>query len=229
MQRLVVLFIFIASVVSMNAQDLLPSVNPTMTYVNEDGQEVTETQYDGSAPLAVTFHANPENVGGYTPLYEWRFTKNGEASPFLIRYDEDTEFNFNESGTFSVELLTSFVQGTDTLSYSMDSPFTLTISESKLEVPNAFSPNDDGVNDIFKVKEGYKSIISFKAMIFDRWGKRLYEWTDLAGGWDGTSGGSKVPDGSYYLNIQARGADGKKYNIKKVITLLRGYTEKGTN
>lgn len=229
MQRLVVLFIFIASVVSMNAQDLLPSVNPTMTYVNEDGQEVTETQYDGSAPLAVTFHANPENVGGYTPLYEWRFTKNGEASPFLIRYDEDTEFNFNESGTFSVELLTSFVQGTDTLSYSMDSPFTLTISESKLEVPNAFSPNDDGVNDIFKVKEGYKSIISFKALIFDRWGKRLYEWTDLAGGWDGTSGGSKVPDGSYYLNIQARGADGKKYNIKKVITLLRGYTEKGTN
>ena len=229
MQRLVVLFIFIASVVSMNAQDLLPSVNPTMTYVNEDGQEVTETQYDGSAPLAVTFHANPENVGGYTPLYEWRFTKNGEASPFLIRYDEDTEFNFNESGTFSVELLTSFVQGTDTLSYSMDSPFTLTISESKLEVPNAFSPNDDGVNDIFKVKEGYKSIISFKAMIFDRWGKKLYEWTDLAGGWDGTSGGSKVPDGSYYLNIQARGADGKKYNIKKVITLLRGYTEKGTN
>lgn len=213
----------------MNAQDLLPSVNPTMTYVNEDGQEVTETQYDGSAPLAVTFHANPENVGGYTPLYEWRFTKSGEASPFLIRYDEDTEFNFNESGTFSVELLTSFVQGTDTLSYSMDSPFTLTISESKLEVPNAFSPNDDGVNDIFKVKEGYKSIISFKAMIFDRWGKKLYEWTDLAGGWDGTSGGSKVPDGSYYLNIQARGADGKKYNIKKVITLLRGYTEKGTN
>lgn len=213
----------------MNAQDLLPSVNPTMTYVNEDGQEVTETQYDGSAPLAVTFHANPENVGGYTPLYEWRFTKNGEASPFLIRYDEDTEFNFNESGTFSVELLTSFVQGTDTLSYSMDSPFTLTISESKLEVPNAFSPNDDGVNDIFKVKEGYKSIISFKAMIFDRWGKKLYEWTDLVGGWDGTSGGSKVPDGSYYLNIQARGADGKKYNIKKVITLLRGYTEKGTN
>lgn len=229
MQRIAVLFIFIASVMAMKAQETLPSVNPTMTYINEDGQEVSDTQYDGSAPLAATFRANPENIGSYTPLYEWRFTKNGETSPFLIRYDEDNEYTFNESGSFIVELRTSFVQGTDTISYSMDSPFTLTISESKLEVPNAFSPNDDGVNDVFKVKEGYKSIISFKAMVFDRWGKKLYEWTDLAGGWDGTSGGKRVPDGGYYLNIQARGADGKKYNIKKVINLLRGYSETSTN
>ena len=37
-----------------------------------------------------------------------------------------------------------------------------------------------------------------------------------------------MPDGGYYLNIQARGADGKHYNIKKVINVLRGYTESGT-
>lgn len=229
MQRITLVLIFIATLLSLNAQTPLPSVNPTMTYINEDGQETTETQYDGSAPLTASFRACPENTGDYTPLYEWRFTKNGGQAPFLVRYDEDTNFTFSESGTFAVELRVSFVQGTDTISYSMDTPFTLTFSESKLEVPNAFSPNDDGVNDIFKVKEDYKSIISFKAMVFDRWGKKLYEWTDLAGGWDGTSGGSKMPDGAYYLNIQAKGADGKKYNIKKVITLLRGYTEKGTN
>lgn len=225
MQRIAIFVAFILCCLWAKAQDELPTVNPTMTYIDEDGQEANETQYDGSAPLLATFKANPENIGSYTPLYEWRFTRNSETSPFLIRYDEDNEYSFNESGSFTVELRVSFVQGTDTIAYNMDAPFTLTISESKLEVPNAFSPNDDGVNDVFKVKEGYQSIISFKAMIFDRWGKKLYEWTELDGGWDGTSGGRKLPDGGYYLNIQARGADGKKYNIKKVITLLRGYTE----
>lgn len=203
----------------------LPTANPTMTYVAEDGSETTDAQYDGSAPLEATFRANPEDIGGYSPHYEWRFTKSGESDPFLVRYDEDTPYTFTESGSYSIELIVSFIQGTDTLVYEMDSPFTVTLSESKLEVPNAFTPNGDGINDVFKVKEGYQSILSFKAAVFDRWGKKLYEWSDLAGGWDGTSGGRNVPDGAYYLNIEARGADGKKYRIKKVINLLRGFTE----
>ena len=225
MQKIITLLFSITCFLGIRAQEQLPSVSPIMTYVNDDGQEVDETQYDGSAPLVATFSAKPENIGAYTPLYEWRFSKGGEANPFLVRYDESTTYTFNVSGSFSVELRVSFVQGTDTIAYNMDEPFMITISESKLEVPNAFSPNDDGVNDVFKVKDGYQSIISFKAMIFDRWGKKLYEWTDLDGGWDGTTNGHKVPDGGYYLNIQAKGADGKKYNIKKVISLLRGYTE----
>lgn len=207
------------------AQDDSPTANPEMTYIDADGSVVNDTQYDGSAPLAVTFTANPEHVGSYTPLYEWRFTKMGESSPFLVRNDENTEYTFRESGSFTVELLISFVQGRDTVEYKMDEAFTLTFSESKLEVPNAFTPNGDGINDVFQVKEGYKSIVSFKAQVFSRWGKKLYEWNTPEGGWDGKSGGKDVPDGAYYLNLQARGADGRKYNIKKVINLLRGYSE----
>lgn len=207
------------------AQESIPSANPTMTYVDEDGMEVEDTQYDGSAPFSATFKAQPENIGSYTPLYEWRFTKSGEESPFLVRYDEDTEYTFNESGSYSIELYISFVIGTDTIAYEMDEPFSVTISESKLEVPNAFTPNGDGVNDVFRVKEGYQSIVSFKAQIFSRWGKLLFEWNDPSEGWDGCSGGNNVPDGAYYLRIEARGADGRNYHIKKVINLLRGYTE----
>lgn len=206
------------------ADNELPTAAPTMTYTNEDGQEVNDTQYDGSAPFKATFKACPQNVGDYTPLYEWRFTRSGSTEPFLVRYDEDTSYDFCESGSFSIELRVSFVNGTDTIAYNMDEPFAVTISESKLEVPNAFTPNGDGVNDVFRVKEGYQSIVSFKAMIFDRWGKKLYEWTDPAGGWDGHN----AADGAYYLNIQARGADGRKYNIKKTINLIRKYTENGS-
>ena len=230
MQRFIsFLLTLVCGIITIAAQsDDLPTANPVMTYTDDDGQEVSETQYDGSAPFKATFKACPEHTGNYTPLYEWRFTRSGETSPFLVRYDQDTEYEFLQSGTFSVELCVSFVQGTDTIAYEMDEPFSIAISESKLEVPNAFTPNGDGVNDVFRVKEGYKSIVSFKAMVFDRWGKKLYEWTDPAGGWDGRSAGHAVPDGGYYLNIQARGADGKHYNIKKVINVLRGYTESGT-
>ena len=230
MQRFISLLLtLVCGIITIAAQsDDLPTANPVMTYTDDDGQEVSETQYDGSAPFKATFKACPEHTGNYTPLYEWRFTRSGETAPFLVRYDQDTECEFLQSGTFSVELRVSFVQGTDTIAYEMDEPFSIAISESKLEVPNAFTPNGDGVNDVFRVKEGYKSIVSFKAMVFDRWGKKLYEWTDPAGGWDGRSAGHAVPDGGYYLNIQARGADGKHYNIKKVINVLRGYTESGT-
>lgn len=230
MQRFISLLLtLVCGIITIAAQsDDLPTANPVMTYTDDDGQEVSETQYDGSAPFKATFKACPEHMGNYTPLYEWRFTRSGETAPFLVRYDQDTEYEFLQSGTFSVELRVSFVQGTDTIAYEMDEPFSVAISESKLEVPNAFTPNGDGVNDVFRVKEGYKSIVSFKAMVFDRWGKKLYEWTDPAGGWDGRSAGHAVPDGGYYLNIQARGADGKHYNIKKVINVLRGYTESGT-
>ena len=64
--------------------------------------------------------------------------------------------------------------------------------------------------------------------MFNRNGKKLYEWTDPAGGWDGKCGGKEAPDGGYYLYVQAQGADGKKYEYKKVINVLRGYTESST-
>jgi len=94
-----------------------------------------------------------------------------------------------------------------------------------LEFPNAFSPNGDGKNDIYKAKEGYRSIVEFHGYIFNRWGQKLYEWTDPAGGWDGTFKGSDVKQGVYFALIKAKGADGHEYNIKKDVNLLRGYTE----
>lgn len=221
-----IIFILTAFVafLSLSAQ----TAAPTMTIVTADGTESEETAYEGSAPLKAHFKANPQDVGDYTPLYEWRIRRTADTSPFLIRYDEDIDYEFTESGAFVIELNISFVHGTDTLEFVMDSPFTVNVSESQLEFPNAFSPNGDGINDIFKAKEGYKSIVSFEAAVFSRWGKKLYEWRDLDGGWDGRSGGHDVPDGAYYLVVKARGADGRNYNIKKVINILRGYTEEGT-
>ena len=128
------------------AQSAYPSAMPTMTITAADGEESEETEYEGTAPIKALLRAHPENVGSYTPYYEWRFSRQGEEKPFLTRYEEETTYEFRESGAFLVELYISFVEGTDTIEYEMDSPFMVNISESKLEVPNAFTPNGDGVN-----------------------------------------------------------------------------------
>ena len=56
-----------------------------------------------------------------------------------------------------------------------------TVLTSTLVVPNAFSPNHDQINDVFKVKS-YQNIVEFHAYIFNRWGQKLYEWTNIEGG-----------------------------------------------
>jgi gliding motility-associated-like protein len=106
-------------------------------------------------------------------------------------------------------------------SLTSDSTVVLT---SSLVIPNAFSPNHDEINEVFKVKS-YQNIVEFHAYIFNRWGQKLYEWTDLEGGWDGTYQGKDVKQGTYFVLVKAKGADGQTYNIRKDVNLLRGFTE----
>ena len=98
---------------------------------------------------------------------------------------------------------------------------------SILVMPNTFTPNNDQINDVYKVKS-YQNIVEFHAYIFNRWGQKLYEWTDPADGWDGTYHGKDVKDGVYFVLVKAKGADGRTYNIRRDVNLLRGYTERTT-
>lgn len=206
----------------------IPGANPVMTVITDEGEQ-EETSYEGSAPVEIRFEARPENLGSYTAYYEWRFyTQGNKSSPYIIRYDENTAYTFMTSGQTFIDLLITFVDGKDTINYEMDEPFVVSVSESKLEMPNAFSPNGDGINDVYKAKDGWQSIVSFKAAIFTRWGKKLYEWNDPDGGWDGKVNGHVVPDGAYYCVVQAKGADGKNYSIKKTVSVLTTYDEQST-
>jgi len=216
----------------MMAQQEMPFISPTATFINSAGEEEESTSYSGSAPVKAIFRANPSNIGSYYPYYEWRFYKEGEGSiegekePYLIRYEEETEYTFKEAGSHRVACYASFVNGVDTIAYDDVESFTISISESKLEMPNAFSPNGDDINDTYKVKE-YQSLIEFHAYIFNRWGQKLYEWDNpAADGWDGKYHGRDVKQGVYYCLVKAKGADGRKFTIRKDVNLLRGYTEK---
>lgn len=206
------------------------SVNPTATYKDAEGEEqelAMGDSYSGSAPIEVTFKANAQ-TNGYTGYYEWRFfSESNQETPYLIRYEEETSYTFTTAGSHRVQLYAKFTNGTDVVEFSTEdlSPFTIGVSESKLEMPNAFSPNGDGINDVYRAKSGYQSIVEFNAYIFNRWGTKLYEWHDPAGGWDGTHNGRPVAQGVYFCLVKAKGADGREFTFKKDVNLLRGYTE----
>jgi gliding motility-associated-like protein len=227
---------FIISMFLLATNGFGQAVNPLAYYNDRDGNALEGTSIDdGEAPLNVRFRPNPSNMGEWIPSYEWHFiqTKSAESQTpkkLFVRYDEEVEYTFNESGTYNVYLKT-FLKKTDSTTGTEDTAeldsvtLTITIAESKLEFPNAFSPNDDGINDVYGAKKDYKSIVSFRAIILNRWGQKLYEWNDPAGGWDGTYNGNDVKQGVYYVFVQAKGADGKDYKIRKDVNLLRGYTE----
>lgn len=209
------------------AQDEIPSISPIGVLTST---EEIITDYSGDAPLEVLFKPEEENVGSCTEYYEWRFYKSGGSpeEPYLIRHEKETTYTFTEAGSHCVALYAVFTQGNDTIArytkeYWADAtPITIIVSDSKLEMPNAFSPNGDGVNDIYKAKEGYRSIVSFKATIYNRWGQKLYSWDNVEGGWDGTFHGSVVKDGVYFVSVEARGADGRVYKIKRDVNVLKG-------
>ena len=205
------------------------TVDPQAYFIDEDGyDQVTRSIDNAQAPLSVTFRANPSEMGSFLPSYEWHFRKvnKGETTPreLFVRYEEETQFTFVESGSYDIVLKTILDQEGNELDSVVIS---VSIDESKLEFPNAFSPNGDGVNDTYHAKKGWRSIVKFHAIIVNRWGQKLYEWYDPAGEWDGTHNGHPVKDGVYFVQVIAKGADGKDYHIRKDVNLLRGYTEGG--
>ena len=188
-------------------------VVPETPYQMEAGDE-----YTGSAPLEFQFSANMDEPNPAL-RYEWNFSEDPDYSNiFLTRFDEETVYTFDRSGRFYVRL-----QVTDTENEVTDvsESFIIQIAESELKIPNAFSPNDDGINDVFKVT--YKSLVKFEATVFNRWGQKLYHWgmNNIEEGWDGTAHGRQVPDGVYFIMVKAVGSDGVVYNHKGDINILR--------
>lgn len=217
--------ILILSLITLLSEAAWADFNPTAYYTVDDvDMEATDVINDAQAPLTVTFKANPSNLDDTTPSYEWRFTKEGSKDPFIVRYEEETRFEFTESGSTNVALYVAYNDSTEA---ELISTIRVTVSASLLEMPNAFSPNGDGINDIYKAKSTHKSIIDFHAYIFNRWGQKLYEWTNIDEGWDGTYGGKPVGAGVYFVLVKAKGADGTEYNIKRDVNLMRDYTEGG--
>jgi gliding motility-associated-like protein len=90
---------------------------------------------------------------------------------------------------------------------------------SSLNVPNAFTPNDDGFNDVFKLYGKDLQFLNYS--IYSQWGELLFNGNALNDFWDGTFKGKPVSSGSYVLQITAAGKDGQRFDELKKISLIR--------
>jgi len=90
----------------------------------------------------------------------------------------------------------------------------------RLFIPSAFTPNDDGRNDVFLVKGS--AVATFAMYIYDRWGNEIFSTFSLENGWDGKVNGKPAPTGVYVYTIIATGFDTNEVlNERGSITLIR--------
>lgn len=86
-------------------------------------------------------------------------------------------------------------------------------------IPNAFSPNNDGLNDVLRV---YSNVIrDMRFTIFNQWGEKIFESTNQATGWDGTHRGKAQPSGVYIYVCDITLRTGERIQRKGSINLVR--------
>lgn len=230
------LVMFAAS--AQSAPDWYPKADEAVaTYINHEGEEEEiEVGATYDAPLTVTFIANPIDTTGFSVLYEWEIiqVKDGVEKLLAKRNEETTTFTFTEGGvdvTYRVVLYFTYSYREGNITGEGESePITFSLRGSSVHLYNAFSPNGDGTNDVFRVKT--QSLLSFRMKIFNRWGQEVASGNqdtlpiEYENGytyyvcWDGTYHGSRVEDGVYFILVEAQGSDGIKYAHRGDINVL---------
>jgi gliding motility-associated-like protein len=107
----------------------------------------------------------------------------------------DTSHAYTRPGTYTIMQVVTNVNGcTDTAFIDV-----LIRPEYLFWIPNAFTPNNNGLNDVFKPK--LLGVLNYSFLIFDRWGEKIFETTDPEGGWDGFYKGRLCTNDVYVWKI----------------------------
>jgi gliding motility-associated-like protein len=160
-----------------------------------------------------TFSINLTNNSQGADVFYWDYDDGNQE---ILGISEIPTHSYNLQGQYEIML----VAENSLLSQNCNDTTFLTIDVQGFDVFNVFSPNDDGVNDIFDF-DGW-SLSSMYVEIYNRWGEKIYHWDSPNGSWNGkTYNDDDAPDGVYYFYLKANGEDGYLYQQQGSITLLR--------
>jgi gliding motility-associated-like protein len=146
---------------------------------------------------------------GQVIAWEWDFgdgTKSNDQNPL---------HTYTKTGKYTISLKTF-----DELGCVSDTKMQIEVFGSyRILVPNAFTPNGDGLNDTFIPK--MRGIEDFEFHIFNKWGELVYSaFSKEDAGWDGTLNGTMSPNGNYVYKIIFKAVDGEKGSQTGVFTLV---------
>lgn len=143
--------------------------------------------------------------------WTWFFINN--SNPSLS--GQRIPYRFETAGSFPVAMIVKNKWGcADTIVKAV-----FVEDEFSIYVPNAFTPDDDGINDLFQPKG--TGIRNYQLMIFDRWGARLFSTTDFLTPWDGSFKGVGCKEDVYIWKIIVNGTDNKIKELQGHVTLYR--------
>lgn len=159
-------------------------------------------------PATVIFTNTSQN---YISTY-WDFG-NGNTSTESLQ----PSVYYENPGIYLVALITTDSLGCkDTAFYRIEAG----CNTGDIYIPNTFTPNGDGNNDVFKIYGGY-CLTSFSCSIFDRWGNELIKLNTLSDTWDGTFKGQLCELGTYNYLIKYTLYNGKSLTKTGVINIIK--------
>ena len=201
---------------------VLDSLNPIADFTVTIDQ--LKTDCDALVPVDITFtnlsqnFANPNNPFSDTTFF-WNFDHDNINWVLSVDVNEAPVINYTQSGTYEICLVATNKNGcTDTNCVE------LILCDPTVFVPvNIFSPNGDGINDVFSFV--YKSIAikEFYCVVVDRWGVTIAEFNSLTEGWDGKDKqGNYVPDGVYFYKYVGKEDTGAPVEGQGTVQVIKG-------
>lgn len=127
--------------------------------------------------------------------------------------------HFSKAGLYSVKLFAYSKDGcVDSITFV---DYISVIADGQVYVPNAFSPNNDKINDQFK-PDGFGVIVDdYEFKVYDRWGELIFESHDPEVGWDGTYNTKECPEDTYVWSVQGRYVNHQGMRKKGTVILVR--------
>ncbi len=174
---------------------------------------------DDILPIA-DFYADPDS--GWVPLTtqfynlssastDWRWDFGDGATSFEF----EPTHTYTDTGRFEVELVAINGNGC----FDTARARVIVGADFSIYVPNAFTPNGDGLNDYFATP--WFGVKEFHILIFDRWGMLIYESFDPDFQWTGFYKEKQVQEGVYTYVIEARGHIGERVKRAGTVTVYR--------
>lgn len=170
------------------------------------------------------FSYDPSDPSSFRPTIRFKDASTG-ANAWLWQFDnngisklKDPVFTFPDTGIQVVTLTVTHPSGCqDTAMALID-----IVPEVRYFMPNAFTPNRDGLNDLFIGQGVFDGITRFQLQVYNRWGELVFETTDALKGWDGTySGrGDLAPPGVYSYVVTYVDSRGKETTLRGYATLV---------
>jgi len=198
----------------------LPDTNTRFSVIIADIYNCADTLSD-----SVTVNQSPHVVASpkdTTVLYGATLQLHATgANTYIWSPSYPLDYNLQSGPIATITAPVHFtVFGTDTNGcHSYDTAFVNVNYRSPIFVPSAFTPNNDGKNDVFKVTGiTFQKVIEFR--IFNRWGQEVFNQTGN-NGWVGTFNGTPVDMGSYNYIIRVVSPDGYLQVFKGSVTLIR--------